>query len=439
MTSITKILISIAVVLSIVAVFLLFTSDINLRESLSVNDKVQKVYFADHISPAHQAVIDKFNKKYKGRIEVISVDLPFSKFTTNERKELLARSLRSKSDRLDVFSVDYIWTSRFAKWCETLDQYFNDDARSKIISPTIQSCFANGKLVAMPLYIDIGMMYYRKDIIQKLPNAVEVEKKLKESITWDELLSYRGKLGYAHRPYYIFQANDYEGLICNYFEIIKSLDKNFFANNVINLKKPAAKKALQFLVDFVHKQKISPPEVIEFDENKSYDYLLQNDAVFVRGWPNFLENYQKMYPEGQKYSRIERAALPHFTGNAPTSVYGGWNLMVSKFSTKKESAVEFIRYLQTEEAQKTMFEMGGYIPVNQEVYLDTMYLTHHPDLVYYRRLVASGFHRPSLEEYTKISDIIAHYVHLAIKGEVTVDEAIDRASQAMQSKSVLLK
>jgi multiple sugar transport system substrate-binding protein len=31
---------------------------------------------------------------------------PFQKFSTNERKELLTRSLRSKSDRIDIFSVD---------------------------------------------------------------------------------------------------------------------------------------------------------------------------------------------------------------------------------------------------------------------------------------------------------------------------------------------
>ena len=402
-------------------------------------DTVQKVYFADHISPAHKAVIDAFNKKYHGRIEIVAVDLPFSKFSTNERKELLARSLRSKSNRLDIFSVDYIWTSRFAKWCEVLDPYFAEYAQTKIISPTIQSCISDGKIVAMPLYIDIGMMYYRQDIIQRLPNATAIEQKLKKSITWDELISLRSKLGYSGRPYYIFQANDYEGLICNYFEIAKSLDSNFFAHNTINLDSPAAKKALQVLVDFVHKQKISPLKVVEFDENQSYEYMLQHDAVFVRGWPNFVENFQKADPKNPTFQYIKRAPLPHFKGMKPTSVYGGWNLMVSKFSTKKEAAIEFIQFLQTKEAQKMMFELGGYIPVNHDIYADTMYLAQHPDLVFYRQLVENGFHRPSLEDYTKLSDIIAHFVHLAIKGEITTDEALRRATEMIGSKNVLIK
>ncbi len=400
---------------------------------------VSKVYFADHISPAHKAVIELFNRKHAGRIEVIPVDLTFSKFSTNERKELLARSLRSKSDRLDIFSVDYIWTPRFAKWCEDLNPYFPDEAQKKIIPPAIRSCVHNNRLVAMPLYIDIGVMYYRTDIIDRLPNAEEIDRKLQGSIGWDELLKLRSSLNYGKKPFYIFQANDYEGLICNYFEIINSLQPGFFSANRIDLRSDVAKRSLQYLVDLVHTQQVSPLRVTEFDENKSYEFMLDSDAVFVRGWPNFVENFRKIYSDTSKFRSIGRAALPHFPGKQPTSVYGGWNLMVSKFSTKKEAAIEFIRFLQTEESQKMMFEMGGYIPVNSGIYRDTAYMDLHPDLGYYKGLVDRGFHRPFIEDYTRISDIISYFIHRAIKKEITVDEALDRASAMIDSKALLIR
>lgn len=439
MNASTKILLIVFGVAAVLALFALYSTIFGTSPVGFVSDRTQKVYFADHISPAHQAVIDRFNEKYRGRIEVVPVDLPFSKFSTNERKELLARSLRSKSDRLDVFSVDYIWTPRFAKWCVDLTPYITAEELSRIISPAMQSCSKDGKLVAMPIYIDIGMMYYRKDIINRLPNAGELRNKLRRSISWDELLSIGTTLGYTNRPFYLFQANDYEGLICNYFEIVRSLDSNSFQDNTINLRSPSARKALEFLVDLVYRYRLSPKQVVEFDENKSYEYLLEHDAVFVRGWPNFLENYRKMYSDTSKFELIERAALPHFKGVKPTSVYGGWNLMVSKFSTKKEAAIEFVRYLQTEEAQKTMFEMGGYIPVNQMVYSDTLYCSQHPDLTYYRNLVENGFHRPFLEDYTRMSDIVAHFVHQAIKKEISVDEALEKASAMIENNALLIK
>jgi multiple sugar transport system substrate-binding protein len=400
---------------------------------------VQKVYFADHISPAHEAVIKRFNQLHQGRIEVIPVNLPFSKFTTNERKELLARSLRSKSDRLDVFSVDYIWTTRFAKWSEPLDDHFSEKDKANILSPTLQSCLSENKLVAMPLYIDIGMMYYRKDFLAKLPDAKQIEERLQNSISWEELIVLQQRLGMKDRPFYIFQGNDYEGLNCNYFEILASLDENYFRGNNINLNTPTARRALQILVDFIYKDKISPSIITQFDENKSYKYWLDNNAMFVRGWSNFVENYRMLYNDTSKFQYIGRASLPHFAGHKVTSVYGGWNLMVSKFSTKKEAAIEFIRFLQTTEAKKILFEQGDYIPVNRDVYADSVYLKKYPKLIFYRKLIEQGFHRPFLVDYTKIADIVSHHVHLALKKEMTVDEALTKASSMINSNEVLIK
>ena len=92
-----------------------------------------KLYFADNITAGHQIIIDKFNRIHQDKIQVIPVNLPFSKFSTNERKELLARTLRSRSERLDIFAVDVIWNHRFAKWAEPLDDYFPDNFRDELI------------------------------------------------------------------------------------------------------------------------------------------------------------------------------------------------------------------------------------------------------------------------------------------------------------------
>lgn len=426
-------------ILGLLGFFFFWPGEGHLTNSLFGTMPVTKLYFADHISPAHEAVINRFNELHQGKIEVIAVNLPFSKFTTNERKELLARSLRSKSDRLDVFSVDYIWTARFAKWCEPLDAYFTEEDKANILSPTLESCMANNKLVAMPMYIDIGMMYYRKDLLAALPDAAEVEQRLQESITWEELVKLQKRLGMTGQPFYIFQANDYEGLNCNYFELIASLDRNYFKGNTISINTPTARRALSMMVDFIAKEKISPADVTQFDENKSYDYWLKHDAMFVRGWSNLTENYRIIYNDTTKFEHIGRAALPHFAGGTVTSVYGGWNLMISKFSNNKEAAAEFIRFLQTKEAKQIMFELGDYIPVNRDLYADSAYVRKYPKLQFYRTLVERGFHRPSIEDYTRISDIIAHFAHLAIKGEMSVDDALREASEMISANNMVIR
>ena len=186
-----------------------------------------KLYYADNISLSHQLAIDEFNRLYAGKIEVVPVNLPFSKFSTNERKEILTRSLRSKSEKLDIFAVDLIWVPRFAKWSEPLDSYFSIDEKKRLLKDALKSCVFEGALVAMPMYLDIGLLYYRRDIIRKLPDADAIEKRLQESITWEEMAHLRKRLGYLNKPFYLFPAKDYEGLICNYLELAVGYDPKF--------------------------------------------------------------------------------------------------------------------------------------------------------------------------------------------------------------------
>jgi len=428
-------LILLGLVLFVAAAFLMDTAGV-----FDTNQgQVRRVYFADNISSTHRDVIERFNQRYRGNIEVVPVNLPFTKFSTNERKELLARSLRNKSDRIDIFAVDQIWVSRFSKWGDPMDHYLSDEERQNVLGYALESCFADSVLVALPLYIDIGLMYYRRDALRNLPDREQVEARLRESMTWDEFVALRDRLRLKGEPYYLFQADDFEGLVCNYFELCAGQDRRFFARNTVDLKSPVAGRALQMLVDFVHRHGLSPPAVAEFDEIRSYQYLLDRKGVFVRGWPNFLEDYREFYRDTIDVNQFGRAALPHFAGQDPVSVFGGWNLMVSRNSTQKEAAREFIRFLQTEEIQKFLFESGGYIPVSATVYADSAYMAAHPNLVYYRHLLDSGFHRPAMAEYTQISDIISHFAHRAIKGEMTVQEALARASSMIESNQVLIK
>lgn len=394
-----------------------------------------KIYFVDNISPAHRVVIDRFNALHRGSIEVVPVDLPFSKFSTNERKELLARALRNKSDRIDVFAVDLIWVPRFSKWSHPLGLEFGEGALSGVIENALESCHVDNVLVAMPLYLDIGLMYYRRDVLQRFPQSQMLEERLRQSITWDEFLHLNSELNAGAAPYYVFPAKDYEGLMCSFYELaVGQLD--MYSNKApLDLRSPEARRALQLMVDLVHKLRVSPAQVADFDENRSYDFMLARDAVFCRGWPNFLENYLTFYPDTAKLRSIGRAALPHFKGMRPRSVFGGWNLMVSKYSNKKAEAVAFIRFLQSEESQKTMFEVGGYLPVSRSVYADSAYMARHPNLAYYNQLMANGFHRPALADYTRISDIVSQYLHRAIKGEIAVDDALEMAARDIQSGS----
>jgi multiple sugar transport system substrate-binding protein len=396
-------------------------------------DQTVKIYFADNISIAHRRVIDEFNRRYAGKIEVVPVDLPFTKFSTNERKELLARSLRSRSDRIDIFCVDHIWVPRFARWAEPLDAYLTPDEVRTIMPYAMESCKVDSHLVALPMYLDIGVMYYRSDLIRALPGGEALDKRIQESITWEEFIGLNKY--FTHQPLFLFQGDDFEGLVCIYFELVAALDKEHFKMNALHLTSPASLKAAQMLVDFIYRQKISPSAVADYRENDCMAHMLADDAVFMRNWPGVFRDI----PNDPIVKKLDVAPLPHFANREQAGIFGGWNLMIAKSCTEKEAAGTFLKFLITEESQKLMYGLGGYLPVIDKVYDDTAFVRVNPQLPRYRKFLEHGVERPALVEYTKVSDIIAHFLHRAITGELTVDQALNQAQMMISSHKVLIK
>lgn len=397
---------------------------------------VREICFADNISPAHQKLIERFNDLHRGRLKVVPINLPFTKFSTNERKELLTRALRSSTNRLDVFAVDLFWIPRFAKWSEPLASHFSQQEQQDLLSYALESCFDHGTLVAIPLYLDIGMMYYRRDLLQHLPDREEIEKTLKASITWEDFIALQKRLPHTDDHFYIFAADNYEGLMCSFIELLVSQGLPLFDGKTVNLQTPEAQRALKLLVDLVNTYGLASPRITDFKEIDCYRYALEKDVIFIRGWPGNLRTYVADY--GDKISNMQIAALPHFRSGKPVAVFGGWNLMISKSSSRKTEAMEFLKFLVSRESQRTMFEEMGYLPANNSVYEDSAYVRAHPELRYYRQLFSTGFHRPASAEYTQMSDIISYYVHLAIKNKISIPAALEQATAQVAAQNVLV-
>jgi len=407
-------------------------------ENKNLNKEVIITY-ADNISRAHQMVINKFNEEYKGRIKVKPFDLPFTKFSTNERKELLARSLRSKNDKLDVFSIDHIWSARFVRWAENLNGYMSTDELNHILPLALSSCYYKDKLVALPIYADIGMMYYRKDLIGSLPNSEKIEKKLKESITWEDFIDLSRKFNIDRHPFFIFPANNFEGLVCSFIEILLNQNITFFENDSIDWESNETKFTLQLLRDLIHRYKMTPLEVTNYNDHSCYEYFVKNDGVFLRGWPSFTQDYKKLLRSNNIDTLLETAALPHLKDTKPHSVIGGWNIMVSKYSENKDAAIEFVKFILGEESQKILYEYGAYLPALNEIYSDEEFLLKHTELIYNKNLLDNGIHRPLLENYTRLSDIISYYTNQVLKGNILIETALKNIKSSLISGELIVK
>ncbi|MGE5457635.1 MAG: extracellular solute-binding protein, partial [Methanococcaceae archaeon] len=250
------------------------------------SDKVTEIYFADRITAAHKKLIDRYNKLNEGKIKVIPIDFPNLDFSTNERKEVLARSLRSGGDGIDLIAVDLVWVQRFAKWCEPLGKYFPNESKGRILKAALESCYYEGELVAVPFDLVQGVMYYREDILKSLKDGDKILKQLKNPITWTDFIKLKNQIN-SKNPYYVIPEADYEGFVCVYIELLLSIKPDYFEREGFNFETPEAEKALQLLVDLMNKYKMVPPEATNFTEVPSYEYYIKNDGIFIRGWQSY--------------------------------------------------------------------------------------------------------------------------------------------------------
>lgn len=401
---------------------------------------VKKLYYVDNISDAHLRIIKKFNEANKNKIEVVPVNLPFYNFTTNDRKVILTRSLRSWSDGIDIFAVDLIWIPRFAKWGYTLNQSFDAKTLSKVNPMALRACYEADSLVAFPLFLDMGVLYYRKDLIDKLSDAKEIKSRIQRSLTWDEFIQLGHRFRGTGNPFYLFTGGNFEGMMCCFHELLSNEESDkIFYQNPIDLQVNSVKKALQFLRNLIHTYKYSPFDVTRFDEYTSYLHAYEKNALFMRGWVGYHKQYKRFLRDTSNIANTEIAPLPHFKGNSTSSVFGGWSLMISKNSKRKEEALKFISFMFRKENQQILYDEGGYLPINTEVFEDSTYIKANKELMQIQKLLKWGKLRPSLENYTRLSEIMARSFHRALKNEISVDKALEIASTEIRNEKPFLK
>ena len=395
------------------------------RNEFLAEAKVAKVYFADNITQAHEELIKIFNERHKGKIEVIPVDIPTEKFTTNKRKELITRTLRSRNSRIDLFAVDQIWIPRFAKWAEPLEKYYSENELYELLPQALNTCIYNDTLYAIPFFIDVGVLYFRKDLIENLSNASVVEKKLKEGISWDDLINLKND-NIPGDYLYVFQGDAFEGLICNYIEILGT-NSSIYHDGKFDVYNSETISSAQRLVDFIYRNRISPEEVSAFDESKSYEFALENDVPFFRGWPTTIKYSNLVSRTTAKLNLLEEAPLPKSINGNSASTIGGWNIILSKYSSVKDEAMVFVKFMLSNEIQELNYKSGAYLPIRKSFYTDEEMINKYPRLGKYKSIIERGVHRPSDYNYTKISDVLSLYLNKALQKELTVDEALKSA------------
>jgi multiple sugar transport system substrate-binding protein len=202
--------------------------------------------------------------------------------SSTQLHDLVAQKLKNRDTRLDVFVMDVIWPTEFASagWALPLDRYFTTGEQKKFLGAPVAANRYGGQIFGVPLFIDAGVLYYRRDLLEK--------HKLSPPRTWPDLVdAAKTILAREHDPQLVGfsgQFKQYEGLVCNMMEYILGNGGALWdpTRMVSTLDGPAALAAGRFVRDRIIGE-ISHRGVLPTKSRISC--ASPRTAIFHRNWP----------------------------------------------------------------------------------------------------------------------------------------------------------
>lgn len=350
---------------------------------------------------------------------------------TDQVRQSLVIALKAGQPNPDLMVADVAWVAQLARagWLEPLDPYlakepgFSDLFLQNVLDLADRY---DGKLLAMPLFVDAGVLYYRKDLLEQHGFAPPE--------TWDELYRQAREIGKAdpHEFYgFVWQGAQYEGLICGFLEFLAGADGGIgLVAGKVELSTPENLKALRFMRKLIETG-ISPPNTYtEMREEQVRHMFQKGRALFERNWPYAWVPHES---SGSAVAgRTGFAPLPRFGPGPPVATLGGWHVAMSRQGDAKDETWLFVRFLLSYEIQKRFALELGWNPGREDVYKDSEVVAAYPHMAEIKKILATATARPSVPYYSLMSLVLQQHVNAALAGQVTPKQALDAAQTDLQ-------
>lgn len=360
----------------------------------------------------------------------VSVDLQEGPVPTDLRESLTTNALLSGDGAYDLVYLDVTWTSKLAAagWLLPLDAEIAEEERTAFLPQALAAGFFRGRLYRIPFRTDVGLLYYRADLLAEA--GIDPPRTFAElEAVARRLQSPPGRWGF------LWQGAQYEGLVCFFLEVLHGhggtwIDEETLA---VGLESPEAEAALAFLVRARGPGGISPAGVAAYKEEETRHLFQGGRAVFLRSWPYVWRLSQR---EGSEVAgKVGVLPVPTVSGAPGSGTLGGWGLAVARASRHPREAIAFLRHATTLESQRLFCEPTGFAPARRAAYEDPALLAANPFLADLGAIHASATARPVVARYAQASDVLQRHLTAALAGLSSPRDAL--AAAARETRLVL--
>ena len=353
----------------------------------------------------------------------------------NDTTTVLATYLRdfgSGAPSGDVYAIDIVWPGILAKHADDLLPALGD--LHDMLPTLVQNDTVNGKLVAVPYFIEVSLLYYRSDLLQKYHFAQPPR-------SWNELEQQARTIQDGERPLgkkslwgFLWQGAASEALTCNALEwqISQGGGQLINPDGTLSIKRDRLVGALERSRKWIGT--ISPPETTDQLEDDSLQIWKRGDAVFMRNWPYAYLESMSNDSNIKDLAGVTVLPMGDEPGGRHADILGGFQLMVSKTSKNKSAAIELVKFLTSSEIQRVNATTRGYAPTRPSLYDDSQVLSANPFFGTLRHVLLEGAAtRPSTAAGPRY-DAVSRAYFTAVRQVLTGHETPEGVVEDLQKR-----
>ena len=363
--------------------------------------------------------------KIKPIIEKWNAEHPDEQVTLQElageadaQRDKLVQTLQSGSDEIDVMALDVVWTAQFAAngWLTPLEGDMEVDTAG-LLQPTVESATYKDKLYALPQNTNGQLLYRNTELVPEAPQ------------NWDELKAACEKV--EDQGCLNTQLKQYEGLTVNTAGFMSGWGGGITdADGNVTVTEEASKEGLQALVD-AYKDKVISSDSTGATEEETNLAFTQGQTAMAINWPYMYTNAAE--DDSAVKDKFDVSPLVGKDG-VGVSTLGGYNNGINVNSTKKATALDFMKFIISEENQKSFAE-NSFPPVLASIYDDPALQEEFPYLPALKTSLENAKPRPASPTYDALSKAVQDNAYAALTAGKSVDDAVNDMATAIENTS----
>ena len=327
------------------------------------------------------------------------------------------------SDQYDVYSTHTAQIDSYFNHFEPLNSYFSESELKDFYPVAVKylSDPKTGNLAAIPRNMDARVQYYRSDVYG--------EKGLKPAETWEELVDVSLKLtGDGH--YGLVLPGQGDPAQRTFSDLLWQAGGDW----VDDANKPAFNsadgiRALTFYRDLIQKHKVVPPDAVGYQWNENSTEFSSGTCYDTFDWPGAFATLSN--PETSKVVG-KWSTAPYVRDKAAISCAISHAMALNSKSTRKDAAVEFIKFTVGEEAQRLGFDQFTNFPSRQSTAKEVIAAAQGPQAVWLQQLsttIENGKEWPKLPGFSKVCTLMFSAIEQALSDQATAADSLNRAAE----------